>query len=299
VNWGYSWGGNRFTTFTLRPIDVGMVKVNYLDRDYIENQRNPYLRESYRDQLLAGISGTWSYNNSAWSRRGNALNIRLNWETKGNLLYGANRLLGGRHEGETFYRMAGIQFAQYVRADLAVVNSIALGGRSNLVWRLYGGAGITYGNSHGEPIPYDRLFYAGGSNSMRGWVARTLGPGSEPRPEGELYPSQLGNMRLEANLEARFPIWSILRGALFMDAGNVWLMGPGEYTDASRFTSRSFIGQTALNTGLGLRFDISMAVIRLDWGIRLHDPNLPGGERWTDSFSLRGTALSVGVGYPF
>jgi hypothetical protein len=298
-NWGYSWGGNRFTTFTVRPIDVGVVKVNYLDQAYIDSQQNPYLRESYKDQLLAGISGSWVYNNSTWNTRGSALTIRLNWETKGNLLYGAGKLFGHQRVGEDYYRLLGIQFAEYARADLSVVNSIPMGGKFNLVWRLYGGAGITYGNSYGQPIPYDRLFYAGGGNSMRGWIARTLGPGSEPRPEDELYPSQLGNMRLEANLEGRFPIWSILRGALFLDAGNVWLMGPGEYTDASKFQLHTALGETALNTGVGLRIDISMAVLRLDWGIRLHDPNLPSGERWIQGFKFANTALSVAVGYPF
>ncbi|MBO7169462.1 MAG: BamA/TamA family outer membrane protein, partial [Rikenellaceae bacterium] len=148
-------------------------------------------------------------------------------------------------------------------------------------------------------IPFDRLFYAGGINSMRGWPVRTLGPGSTPAPTDVLYPSQLGNMRLEANLEFRFPMSNMVDGALFFDLGNIWNVGGGNYGEESRFHIDSFYKQLGFNTGLGIRFDLNVTVLRLDWGIRLHDPNMPAGERWIKNFQLKNTALNYGIGYPF
>lgn len=298
VSWGYSWTGRRHASWTIRPIDVGLVKVNAIDTAFFNSLQNPYLRESYQDQLLAGISGTWLYNNPSVGGRGRSLIIRFNWETTGNLLGGLSRLLNGPRAAGEVYKIAGLQFAQYVRGDLSISHNIPLGVKSSLAWRLYGGAAYTYGNS--RVMPNDRLFYAGGSNSMRGWVARTLGPGVEPRPARAIYPMQLGNMRLEANLEGRFPIWSLVSGALFFDVGNVWYTSQAtEASEASIFRFDRFYRQLGLNTGVGLRVDISMAVLRVDWGIRLHDPNRPVGERWIHNARMRNTALSFTVGYPF
>ena len=133
---------------------------------------------------------------------------------------------------------------------------------------------------------------------MRGWAARTLGPGISERINSD-YPSQLGNMRLEMNLEARFPVWGFLHGALFCDAGNIWFAGQGTTPD-NEFRFDNFYKRIGLNTGIGARLDFNFFIFRLDWGIQLHDPNQPFGERWViRNFSLKHTALSFGVGYPF
>ena len=137
---------------------------------------------------------------------------------------------------------------------------------------------------------------------MRGWIPRMLGPGSVPvDPDKVTYPVQLGDMKLEANLEFRFPIWGIFHGATFFDVGNIWFMGNSaeEYPPEAVFHIRDFYKQLGFNTGLGLRFDIKFAVLRLDWGIQLHNPNNPSGERWIHNFKWKNTALNFGVGYPF
>ena len=147
-------------------------------------------------------------------------------------------------------------------------------------------------------LPFERLFYCGGSNSMRGWAARTLGPGIDGRIASD-YPSQLGNMRLEMNLEARFPVWGFLHGAVFCDVGNIWFAGQGT-TPENQFQLRNFYKRVGVNTGIGARLDFNFFIFRLDWGIQLHDPNVNPGERWViRNFSLKHTALSFGVGYPF
>jgi outer membrane protein assembly factor BamA len=174
-----------------------------------------------------------------------------------------------------------------------------IGEKSAIAGRLFAGCGVAYGNS--EALPMDRLFYAGGSNSMRGWTPITLGPGTTPTPEDTLYPTQLGDMRLEANLELRFPIWGIFHGATFFDVGNIWFMRekPEEYSSDAVFRIKDFYKGLGFNTGLGLRLDIKFAILRLDWGVRLHDPNQPLGKRWIHNFKWDNMALNFGVGYPF
>jgi outer membrane protein assembly factor BamA len=144
------------------------------------------------------------------------------------------------------------------------------------------------------------MFFAGGINSMRGWGVRTLGPGGMLY-EKKNYPSQMGDVKLEANAEFRFPLWNIFHGALFCDVGNIWFMrsSPTEYPEEAVFHFNDFYKQLAFNTGLGLRLDIKFAVLRLDWGIQLHNPGRPAGERWIHNFKWANTALNFGVGYPF
>ena len=173
-----------------------------------------------------------------------------------------------------------------------------LGEVTALVGRLYGGYGMAYGNS--TSIPFDRLFYAGGANSMRGWAPRTLGPGSVPEPDDAVFPSQLGDMKLEANLELRFPIWGIFHGATFVDVGNIWFADRHSApSPAAVFHFDSFYKQLGFDAGIGLRLDIKFAVLRLDWGIQIHNPNAPAGQRWIHNFKWKNTALNFGVGYPF
>jgi outer membrane protein assembly factor BamA len=169
-----------------------------------------------------------------------------------------------------------------------------------LAGRLFAGVGVTYGNSAGRSIPFDRMFYCGGANSMRGWVPRTLGPGNRLEVSDTTYPAQVGDLRLEANLEFRFPIWWIFNGALFVDAGNVWYLRDTEDSNPEEvFHLNSFYKQLGLNTGLGLRIDVTFVVLRIDVGMQLHNPGRPVGERWIHDFKWKNMALNFGVGYPF
>ena len=295
---GYQWANRRYSTFSLRPIDINVIHVSRLDSTFLASTQNKYLINSYKTQLIAGLSFGYTYNNQRRNLGGNATLFRLNFESAGNLVDGLERLFGEKRADRDYYTLFGIRYSQYVRADVSLSRKIVLGEKTAFAGRIYAGAARAYSNS--DAVPFDRLFYAGGSNSMRGWAARTLGPGSVPDPDSA-FPTQLGDMKLEANLEFRFPIWGIVHGATFFDLGNIWYMqsNPSEYSDDAVFHIDNFYKQLGFNTGLGIRLDIKFAVLRLDWGIQLHNPNQPAGERWIHNLRWKNTALNFGVGYPF
>jgi outer membrane protein assembly factor BamA len=305
LNWGYSWGMRRFENFTLRPIDINLVRMSYMDEDF-KMLSNPYLVESYNDQLIAGISTSYVFNNQPRDLGGGATVLRVNAETTGNLFAGLSRMLGGKPISEVntagqtseHYEILGIRFSQYIRGDVSFSQKFVLGSpRTVLAYRLQGGAIYAYGNSSSPP--FDKLFFAGGVNSMRGWAVRTLGPGTLPYEKKD-YPQQVGDVKLEANVEFRFPVMRSLGGALFFDAGNIWVMrSNSRQPEEAVFRMHSFARQLGLDGGVGLRVDIGVAVLRLDWGIQLHTPGRPAGERWIRRFKWADTALSFGVGHPF
>lgn len=296
-NWGYSWGIRRFGNLSLRPLDVNLVGMGYMNPEFARQLNNRYLVASYADQLIAGISASYVFNNQPRDLNAGAVVFRANAETTGNLLSGITHLFS-EPTAAGYYNFFGIQFSQYLRGDVSFSHKIVLGKKTALVYRLQGGAIYSYGNSTSPP--FDKLFFAGGVNSMRGWAVRTLGPGTQLY-ERQDYPAQMGDVKLEANVEVRFPIWNAFRGALFFDAGNIWFMRskPDEYPEEAVFQFDKFYRQLGLNTGLGVRVDLRFVVLRLDWGVQLHSPNRPSGERWICNFKWRNTALNFGVGYPF
>ncbi len=298
ATYSYSWSNRGAGSYILRPIDVNIINMGYVDPSFLNDiSKNPFLRNSYESQIIAGISGTYVYNSQLRPDSRNSWILRSNWETAGNLLNGFTHWLGdpSYDDNGKYYQLFGIRYAQYFRADASFTDKINLGRETVIAYRLYAGGGVSYGNS--TSIPFDRLFYSGGSNSMRGWIARMLGPGDTPTQSG--FPAQVGNIKLESNAELRFPIWSIVDGAVFFDLGNIWLAGKNNNDEAATFYFDNFYKQLGFNTGLGLRFDINVAVLRLDWGVKLHDPGRPEGDRWINRFKYSNTVLNFGVGYPF
>ncbi len=297
LNWGYTWGIRRFENISIRPLDINVVNMGYMSPDFARQLNNPYLVASYADQLIAGISASYVFNNQPRDLNAGAVVLRVNAETTGNLLSGLAHWFS-HPTAAGYYNAFGIQFSQYVRGDMSFSQKIVLGEKTALAYRLQGGAIYSYGNSTSPP--FDKLFFAGGVNSMRGWAVRTLGPGTQLYEQQD-YPAQMGDVKLEMNLELRFPVWNILRGAMFFDAGNIWFMRskPDEYPDTAVFYFKEFYKQLGFNTGLGARVDLRFVVLRLDWGIQLFSPNRPFGERWIHDFKWKNTALNFGVGYPF
>ncbi len=299
ASFGYKWGSNKYLSYSFKPINMSIINVPWISTDFIkelDDTGNAYLRNSYESQMILGMLGSVAYS-TANTGRFNRYKARLNIESSGNFLDLVASTSGIRNLpfGNKIF---GVPYAQYARIDLDFSGSHFLNEKKNtaIVYRLYAGGGYAYGNT--RSLPFERMFYVGGSNSMRGWQIRTLGPGAYPFSKN-IYPNQVGNIRLEANLEGRFPIWGPLNGALFFDVGNIWSNGIGVNDSVSSFKFNSFYKQLAFNTGLGARLDFGFFVIRADWGIPLFNPGLPFGERWTSKFELTDTVLHFGIGYPF
>ena len=298
MTWTYSWRSlNGRYSYQLRPIDLNWINVGYMDQNFFASLENEYLRQSYLTQAIVGLSGSYTYNNQGKNANGNATLMRANFESAGNLLNLVG-LMFGEKKDDGVYRFLGVRYSQYVRGDISLSRKIMLGERTAVAGRIFAGVGVPYGNS--TALPFDRMFYVGGSNSMRGWSPRTLGPGSTPAQKTP-YPVQMGDMRLEANLELRFPIWGMFHGATFLDLGNVWYLEREKHEVPADgiFHWDSFYKQLGLNSGIGLRVDITFVILRLDWGVQLHSPNQPAGERWIHNLKWKNTALNFGVGYPF
>ena len=193
-------------------------------------------------------------------------------------------------------------YSQFVRAE-ATVGKTWIWGRNSgqsIATRLVAGAGHAYGNSNA--LPFEKHFYAGGANSLRGWQARTVGPGTSPRDTSFVIPNQTGDMRLEANIEYRFDIVWKLEGAVFADAGNVWTLKTKDMSteDGSMFRWNTLGESIAANWGLGIRLNLDFLLLRVDAGFKVHDPartnKWVGPDQW---FKRNGYALHFGVGYPF
>jgi outer membrane protein assembly factor BamA len=227
-------------------------------------------------------------------------NIRYNvFEISGNVPELYNRLTGSKQKDK---HMFGIPYSQFARTDIDAVHYKIYGKNKTLVTRLNIGVGKPYGNSY--IMPFERQFFVGGSNSLRAWRPRILGPGfSNSNNTSQI--DKTGDMMIVANAEYRFAIIpGLLDGAGFLDAGNIWQI-TNSAAPETKFEYNTFIKQMALNTGIGLRLNLDFFVLRVDWGIPLHDPTELQGERWvinnffTKRWIIERTVPLLAVGYPF
>jgi outer membrane protein assembly factor BamA len=171
-----------------------------------------------------------------------------------------------------------------------------------MAFRFFAGAGFPYGNS--DAMPFEKKYFSGGSSGIRAWQVRSLGPGSYVMPDNQkgMYPNQLGDLKLEFNAEYRFDLFSTIKGAVFMDAGNIWAINSSDNRVGAVFKTADFINQIAVGTGLGVRVDLSYFIGRLDLGIKLRDPGAASGPQWIPGnrkYQWSDLVLNFGIGYPF
>lgn len=300
TTFGYKWSNGKQLVFLYNPVSISYIGLPRVSEEYLGTITNPYLKNTYTDQLIAGTTFGVLYNKE--KTYGSNYTLKANFETAGNTLYlGAvvfNQKRKTSRVGGEHFTVFGERYAQYIRADVDFSYKYNFLGKSAIVARAYAGIGTGYGNS--ITMPFERSFYAGGNASMRGWQIRALGPGGKTLTEENLkYPNSLGDIRLEMNLEGRFPIIGPIHGAVFLDVGNIWSNGKGETDKSAIFYFDKFYKQLAFNTGAGIRLDLDFFVIRLDWGIILHNPNNIAGQRWIRKFNFDNTALHFAIGYPF
>lgn len=289
-SYGYSGRFRNNVYYKLYPLQVNYVILDNLDAEFEKRlDRNPFMKYAYQDHLDAGIGGAIYHSTSRdVVPKTSYTSNRFNFDLSGNVLSLLSSALNHNESGQAL--IFGAPFSQYVRGEYSFARGFRFGRLDNqtIAFRLLAGVGIAYGNS--SSMPYEKQFYCGGAQSMRGWQARSLGPGTSKPETAFAIPSQTGDVKFEADIEYRFPIVKILEGAVFAEAGNVWEM-----------KDLSIPGGIAADYGIGLRLNIDFMLIRFDFGVQLRNPSNEGS-KWMDpgrAFSQGGYAFHFGIGYPF
>jgi outer membrane protein assembly factor BamA len=300
ASFGYNWIQSEHLSHTLNPIELLFVNVNpsaafTQELDSLNDER---LKNQYTSHVVAGLRYSLTFSTQQVSKDKNFLYIRSNFETGGNLLYGINSLFGGNQNSQGAYTIFGSPYAEYVRPDLDLRYYWMFKHTQSLVARFYGGIGIPYWNS--DVLPFEKAFMAGGSNDMRGWRMGYLGPGTYYSDSTSSSYSQLGDIQLQGQLEYRFPISGFLKGALFTDVGNIWLLKPSVDLPGGEFNFDTFYKQLGVDAGFGIRLDFDFFIFRLDPAIPLIMPSWPYHGGWyVPELQLKDIIWNFGIGYPF
>ena len=309
ASWGYRWVDGRSSQPRFDLLDVSYIYVPWKSdnfRAYLENlpDRNSILIKSYEDQLIVRMGYSYTYNSAKdktlTSNKRNSYSIRVNLEEAGNLLYLGSKAIHSAPKADKGYEIANIPFAQYVKGDFDFARNWYIDKRNSFVFHIGMGIAYPYGNS--QILPFEKRYFSGGPNSVRGWSVRSLGPGSYRGADGNMnYINHSGDIKLDINLEYRTHLFWKFNGAAFIDAGNIWNIRHYEGQEEGTFRFNRFYKQLAMAYGLGLRFDLDYLIIRFDGGMKAINPMRTGKDKYPflrPNFS-RDFAFHFAVGYPF
>lgn len=302
TSYGYSGNVRNRFYYQVYPAQLNIVKLLNIDEDFYKTlDDDPFLKDAYQNHFDLGSGATLYYTtDSSVNPQDTYFYTRFQFDIAGNLLSAFKPLMKKDETGSGMIWKT--PFSQYVRGELSVGRTWVFGRNSGqaIATRIMAGAGYAYGNS--SALPFEKHFYGGGANSLRGWQARTIGPGCSPRDTSFVIPNQTGDMKFEANLEYRFDMFWKVAGAVFVDAGNVWTLNKEKEEELMESMFRwSTLGESlALNWGVGIRLDLNFLLLRVDMGIKIHDPSRY--HKWVtpDKWLKKNNyALHFGVGYPF
>ena len=304
ISTSYGYNGNVKNRFFYQvyPLQLNIIRLFDLDKEFYTSLANdPFLRNAYQDHFDLGSGGVFYYTTNPESIPKSTYSyVRLQMDIAGNILSAFNGLMAKDANGSGM--IWNTPYSQFVRGEVTLGKTWIWGRNSgqSIATRFLAGAGYAYGNS--KTLPFEKHFYAGGASSLRGWQARTVGPGTSQLDKSFVIPNQTGDMRLEANIEYRFALFWKLAGAVFVDAGNVWTLKESNLSedDGSLFRWNNLGESIAANWGAGIRLNLDFLLLRIDLGLKVHDParqnKWVGPKDWLEN---DGFALHFGVGYPF
>ena len=309
AGWSYKWT-ERFTRnrHTFTPIDINYVYLPESTNDFIDQiaPDNPLLRYSYEDHFIMRLGYSFYHTNkrpdTPWHRyiQKNIYNVRVNAEIAGNLLFAISNIFGHRSDFHSNpYKIFGINYSQYFKLDSDFSLTHRFDERQSVAARVGFGIGIPYGNS--GILPFEKRFYGGGANGVRGWAVRTLGPGSFRSVNSMSdFMNQCGDIRFILSSEYRAKLFWIVELGVFIDIGNIWTIRDYANQQGGLFRFGSFYKQLAAAYGIGLRLDFDYFLLRFDLGMKAHNP-AEGAEPWPLIHPRwgRDRAFHFSIGYPF
>lgn len=295
----YIWKDGK-STHIFSPIEANSVKMyassefkKTIDTMSLINKR---LKYQYEDHFILNSHYTYVYNGQDLRKQRGFNYVRFDMEAAGNLLYLGFKAFNAKKNADQQYELFTIPFAQYLRTVIDYKHHFVFAEDVALVLRSMIGVGFYYLNS--KSLPYEKSFYGGGSNNIRAWRLYQLGPGSYDSPNKSI--EQLGDINLVLNAEQRFPIFGGLKGAFFIDAGNIWLLRKNPEMPGAAFQFNTFLNDIAIGGGFGLRYDFGFFLIRLDAALPFRNPAKPNGQKWVlPKSQWSDILLNFGIGYPF
>ena len=310
VTWGYRWTYKRKWQHRVDVLDLNYVYMPWISstfrEEYLDNPENSnsILRYNYENLLIMKAGYGFTYHSDGRESRtasNNSYSIRFNIESSGNLLYAFSHMLNATRNEDHQYTVANIAYAQYIKTDIDFTKSFRIDHRNSIVFHMGMGVAYPYGNS--RILPFEKRYFSGGANSVRGWSVRRLGPGSFAGNDRNIdFINQSGDIKLDLNLEYRTKLFWKLNGAFFVDAGNIWTIRDYEEQPGGAFRFDSFYKQIAVSYGLGLRFDFDYFILRFDAGMKAVNPAYRNSK---EHYPLihpdfgRDFAFHFAVGYPF
>ncbi len=306
----YMWNYRRYYRYTIDLIDLNYINIttdSSFNATYSGN-RYSVLRESYSDHFIMSTGFSITFNNQLSASRPNKTYYKASVETAGNILYGINQLAKSDKNSDGQFEVGSIPYSQYVKGELDYAYNQKLDERNHLVYHIGLGIAFPYGNA--SVIPFEKRFFGGGANGIRGWSVRSLGPGAytssaydengKEIKNDQDFVKQTGDIKLLMNIEYRTKLFWKLEAAAFIDAGNIWTIKDYEAQPLGQFRFNSFYRQIALAYGLGLRFDFSYFLIRFDLGAKAYDPAKVANKwRFNDMTWKEDCAFHFAIGYPF
>jgi outer membrane protein insertion porin family len=304
---GYRWRESNLIEHEFNPISLSNTSIRNKSATFNELlESNPFLKKSYEEQFIAGANYTFTYNEQVLQYRKIQFLLIAAAETAGNAFSLAHIIGGEKPSVENPSKVIGSIYSQYAKLSLDGRGYYNFRSTNKFAMRLYAGVAKPYGNS--SVLPYSKQFFSGGSNSIRAFHINSVGPGTYNQDSVSVRFLQLGgDIKLEMSAEYRFNIYRFFKGALFIDAGNVWLHEANPDIAGSPFLFSEFMNEIAVGTGIGIRIDVSFFLLRFDLAMPLRKPWLEENNRWvTDQISFGSKdwrrdnlVLNVAIGYPF